>query len=105
MQHTNDPSDGQLYIRIYAGQDATFEYYEDEGDSYRYENGEYATVSMKWDEEKQSFTLDERKGTYPGMPQEQKITVLLYAPDAENEQMSVSEKSVTYTGQKLTVLF
>lgn len=104
MQHANDEGDGRLYVHIYTGQDASFEYYEDEGDRYEYEQGVYAVIPMEWDEVTRTFTLDERKGNYPGMSAQLEITLTFYKPDAKNyHEMDVIERTVTYKGQKLTM--
>jgi alpha-D-xyloside xylohydrolase len=40
-----------IELRVYPGADGDFTLYEDEGDSYRYEQGAHATVAIHWDEE------------------------------------------------------
>ena len=36
-----------LEIRIYKGQDGTFTLYEDEGDTYNYETGQYSRIPLR----------------------------------------------------------
>jgi len=56
-----------LEIRIYRGADGDFTLYEDENDTYNYEKGAYATVGFHWDDAKQTLTIGERKGAFPGI--------------------------------------
>ena len=51
-------------VRIYRGADGKFTLYEDEGDSYNYEVGEYSTISFSWNEAGRTF-LSERSGAFP----------------------------------------
>ena len=46
-------STSTLQFRIYQGQDATFTLYEDEGDTYNYENGAFSTIELHWDEQRE----------------------------------------------------
>ncbi|WP_141503158.1 TIM-barrel domain-containing protein [Paenibacillus luteus] len=105
MQFADDRSDGRLYVRIYGGQSASFDYYEDEGDNYRYESGEYATISMDWNEETRMFTLGDRKGSYPGMANQIDITILLHEPGADGHSITLADKPVIYAGKKHEIAF
>jgi len=55
-----------LEIRVYKGSNGRFELYEDEGDSYNYEKGNYSVIPFKWDEKRQTLTIGEKPGHYPG---------------------------------------
>ena len=63
---TEKPAD-PIELRIYRGADADFTLYEDENDSYNYEKGIYATIPLHWDDAKQTLTIGDRKGQFPGM--------------------------------------
>ena len=56
-----------IELRVYPGANGRFTLYEDEGDSYNYEKGLYATVPMTWDEKTQALTVGIRRGRFPGM--------------------------------------
>ena len=58
-----DPID----LRIYAGADANFTLYEDEGDNYDYEHGVYSLIPLHWDDKKEELTIGTRVGVFPGM--------------------------------------
>jgi alpha-D-xyloside xylohydrolase len=59
----SDPID----LRIYAGADADFSLYEDEGDNYDYEHGSYSVIPMHWDNKTETLTIGDRRGSFPGM--------------------------------------
>ena len=63
MEKPADP----IELRVYPGADGVFTIYEDEGDSYRYEQGAYATIPISWNDKTQSLTIGARKGGFPGM--------------------------------------
>ena len=48
-----------LEIRVYAGADASFTIYEDEGDTYNYEMGQYAQIPLTWNNASQD--ADDRR--------------------------------------------
>src|SRR5260221_8188603 len=60
----NDP----IELRIYPGADGGFTLYEDEGDTYNYEKGAYATTALHWDDASRTLTIGDRKGKFSGMP-------------------------------------
>jgi alpha-D-xyloside xylohydrolase len=105
MQYAGDGSDGRLYIRIYGGSSTSFEYYEDEGDNYGYEKGVHAIVAMNWNEECNTFTLEDRVGSYPGMPKQIDLTLVLYRPSSDESALTVVEKTAAYDGRKLELVF
>lgn len=49
----------ELDIRIYAGKDCEFTLYEDEGDGYSYEQGEFRATVLCWNETDRTFTVHE----------------------------------------------
>ena len=41
---------GQIELLVYPGKDAEYDFYEDAGDGYGYEQGEYIVTHMKWED-------------------------------------------------------
>ncbi len=75
VQYANEKKD-ELIVRIYPGADASFTFYDDERDNYNYENGNYATIDMKWHEKTQTFVLEAQNGSYKGQPKHRTITLV-----------------------------
>ncbi len=63
MQQVDTPF--ELYV--YPGADGEFVLYEDAGDDYAYEQGEYARITITYEEESGMLTIGERSGNYEGM--------------------------------------
>lgn len=63
-----DAAEGRtLKLSAYAGKDGSFTYYEDCGDGYGYEDGEYALTEFIYDQGKKKIEQKQRIGSYPGM--------------------------------------
>ena len=90
MQYIGEKTWDELELHIFPGADATFTLYEDEGDNYNYEKGAYTTIPMKWNERTRTLTIGERKGSYQGMIQKRRFSVI--TPDGR-------QQSVEYAGQ------
>jgi alpha-D-xyloside xylohydrolase len=67
LQYTGEKPADPIEIRIYRGADGEFTLYEDEGNSYRYEEGAYATIGFSWNNTTQTLTIGACKGHFPGM--------------------------------------
>lgn len=91
-QYVGEKKWDNLELRIYPGADASFMLYEDEGDNYNYEKGIYATIPIRWTERTRTLTIGERKGTYPGMPEKRKFTIV--TPDGNQQTIEYGGQSV-----------
>ena len=94
MQYVGEKSWDNLEIRVYPGADGSFTLYEDEGDSYNYEQGYYATITFRWNDKARSLTIGTRQGGYKGMILDRKFTIVL--PDGTTH-------TVTHNGNEQTV--
>ena len=56
-----------LDIVVYPGENAEFTLYEDEGDNYNYEEGQYSTIQLKWTDKTKTLTIGKRQGSFEGM--------------------------------------
>ena len=60
-EQTGKPID----LIVYPGADGAFDFYDDAGDGYGYERGEYCLLPMRWDDTSRTLTLGEQRGTFP----------------------------------------
>ena len=67
LQYADEKPADPIELRIYRGADGAFTLYEDEGDSYNYEKGAFAEIPINWSEARQTLTIGNRKGNFPGM--------------------------------------
>ena len=100
MQYVGEKSWDDLEIRIYPGADGTFTLYEDEGDSYNYERGQYSEIRFTWDDSARRLTIAPRQGSYEGMFATRQFRLVLVSPNVAPQPKT---ETVTYTGQELTV--
>ena len=78
-------------VIVFPGSDGHFCLYEDAGDGYGYEKGDYALLPMHWDDARHQLTLDKRQGGYAHLPA---LRVRLFG--GENQPVS-------YQGQEMTL--
>ena len=100
-QYAMERPDDELELRVYAGTDASFLWYDDEGDSYRYEKNICSKVMIKWNEAEQKLVIGKCDGTYPGMPVNVNVTVRLYRPHIAGPIV----KKCVYTGVETELNF
>ena len=62
MQYVDEDPDAICEVRIYAGRDGSFTLYNDSGDGYGYESGEYTAVKITYDD-KSGTISEELTGT------------------------------------------
>jgi alpha-D-xyloside xylohydrolase len=59
---------GHWTLHLFPGADATITLYDDDGDTYGYERGEYWRRVVSWDDWTSELIIDERTGSYAGGP-------------------------------------
>ena len=94
VQYANENQYDNLELVVYPGADATFTLYEDEGDNYNYEKGQYSTIPLTWNDRAKTLTIGQRKGSFPGMKQSRTFRVKV---------IGGTEKAVTYHGKSVSV--
>jgi alpha-D-xyloside xylohydrolase len=105
VEYASEKPADPLEIRVYRGANGNFTLFEDEGDSYNYEKGAYATIPFSWDEASQTLTVGRRSGSFPGMPQNRTFRIVFVSEGhgvgggwAQNP-----DKTIIYSGTTLTV--
>jgi alpha-D-xyloside xylohydrolase len=105
LQYSNEKPADPIELRIYPGANDTFTLYEDEGDSYRYEKGAYATIPLAWDDAAKTLTIGPRKGDFPGMLKERTFNVVV-VKEKHGHGIAVTEtpdQVVKYSGTEVKV--
>lgn len=67
LQYACQKPESPIKLTVYPGSDATFTLYEDEGNNYGFEKGDYATTEFSWNDKEHKLTAGERQGSFPGM--------------------------------------
>lgn len=94
VSHANISDWQTLDIMVYPGADATFTLYEDEGDNYDYEQGQYSTIRMTWNERDHTLTIGARQGAFKGMNVNRTFNVKV---------IGAQTKTVSYNGREVSV--
>src|SRR5690606_7178534 len=77
VQYAEEQSGAVIHLKIYPGANGSFTLYEDEGDNYNYEDGQYSTISMIWHNANRTLTLENRVGSFEGMQQHRQFSIEL----------------------------
>ncbi|HOK51497.1 MAG TPA: glycoside hydrolase family 31 protein [Bacteroidales bacterium] len=65
IQHTQEANDGILYLHVYAGNaESSLVFYEDDGTTYNYQNGEYHKRLISYNPTKKEVTLSKAEGSF-----------------------------------------
>jgi alpha-D-xyloside xylohydrolase len=107
VQYATEKKWDTLEIRVFPGADGEFTLYEDEGDNYNYEKGKYSTITFKWNDSKKILTIEDRKGSFPGMLTSRNFQIVKVSTEQEIglETTDHISKVVKYTGGKKKVVF
>ena len=105
LQYSSEKPADPIELRIYNGADGNFILYEDEGDSYRYEKGEYATIPFIWDDTAKTLTIGARKGEFPGMLKERTFNIVVVKDKHGNgiDIVEAPDKVIKYNGKQVKV--
>jgi alpha-D-xyloside xylohydrolase len=92
-----------ITLFVYAGADAEFTLYEDQGLTYDYERGECARIPIKWSQARRTLTIGARQGSFPGMLAERTFEVVLVSQERPVgfSFTPSADKSLRYDGRAL----
>ncbi|MBR5535977.1 MAG: DUF5110 domain-containing protein [Clostridia bacterium] len=96
---TKDIKDKAYTVKIYAGKDASFTLYEDEGDNYNYEKGEFGSIQIQWCEKEKELTIFKRMGSFGGMSKEKVMEIEVIVSG------KVYKKELIYKNETIKVKF
>ena len=104
VQFTNQLPADTIEVRIYKGADGTFDLYEDEGDNYNYEKGNYTVIPFAWNDKSQTLTISKRQGSYPGSINNRVFQIVLVSEsNGTGIESSNVKKQISYNGNKVMI--
>jgi len=105
IQYSNEKPAGPLTLYVYTGKDASFTLYEDEGENYNYEKGQYTNIPVAYSEATKTLTIGNRTGSFPGMSPSRKIQIVWVGSDQPvGTDVNVSSHQViNYSGTEITL--
>ena len=105
MQWSDEQPAELINLYVYAGRDAQFTLYEDEGTNYNYEKGRYATIDIIYNDAARTLTIGKRSGQFDGMLKQRRFNVVYITKDqprplnVENPEGTM----VSYNGKAVSV--
>ena len=105
VQYSSEKPWDSLEVRIYPGADGSFTLYEDEGDKYNYERGQFTEIPFTWNDQARTLTIGQRQGRYKGMLRQRTFRIVLVTPQTASgsNPATAVNATVNYTGQDTTV--
>ncbi len=102
LQYTDEKPAKELTLLVYAGDNASFTLYEDEGTNYNYETGKYSTITFTYDDGDKSLHIGYRKGAFAGMLENRVFKVVYVHPGSPQGYDTVPKESKTirYEGKE-----
>jgi len=106
VQYATERPDAPYEVRIYPGADGSFTLYEDDNETYAYEKGQSARIPLSWNDKAKTLTIGARIGSYPGMPKQCTLNVVLAGPDqGKGLETARAGRLVRYAGKPVVVRF
>jgi alpha-D-xyloside xylohydrolase len=92
-----------LTIYVYAGKNGNFTLYEDENVNYNYEKGKFSKIGFTYNDKNKTLEIANREGSFDGMSQTRKFTVILIDPANPQgiDSPIKNQKTVEYTGKNI----
>ena len=105
IEYAGQAPAGPIELRIFRGADGKFSLYEDEGDTYNYEEGAHALIPVRWSEAEKTLRIGDREGEYPGMPRELTLNIIWVSPGhGVGETVEAKpDKVLHYQGKAISV--
>lgn len=106
LEYANQAVD-PMEIRIYRGADGHFNLYEDEGDTYHYEQGQYSVIPFSYNDVSQQLTIGNRDGSFTSMLPNRTFKIVWADENyGSGGDLSVTCDSVVkYTGNQVNIPF
>jgi alpha-D-xyloside xylohydrolase len=104
LQYTAEKPADTITINIYAGANASFNLYEDEGINYNYEKGAFSIIPILYNEATKQVTVGKREGGFNGMLQKRTFRINLVTPGKTKQlEMDTFDREVLYDGKQIEV--
>jgi alpha-D-xyloside xylohydrolase len=105
IQYVNEKPNSPITLNVYTGADGHYTLYNDDGNSYDYEQGQYATIDISYDDASGSLYIGERQGSYSGMPEQQQFIIRWIGSDKKLAK-NMTDKSFStfdYAGKAMVI--
>lgn len=83
MEYVDQITDAPIDIHVYSGKDTVFELYDDKGNGYDYENGEFAITKLVWKQKQENLEICDPEGAYNEMIKIRVYNIHIYNTDSK----------------------
>ena len=100
LQYASEKPGAPITLYVYAGADATFTLYEDEGTNYDYEKGKYSNITFSYNDSTKELTVGDRAGEFDQMIKE-RVFKVVYVGKGKAKGFNtnpVSDATISYNG-------
>lgn len=106
IEYANQAVD-PMEIRIYRGTDGQFNLYEDEGDTYQYEQGQYSIIPFSYDDASQQLTIGYREGSFNSMLTNRTFKIVWVDENygTGGDLPVTSDSIISYSGNQVIISF
>ncbi|MFB5944873.1 glycoside hydrolase family 31 protein [Albibacterium profundi] len=105
LQYTGEKPASEIDLYVYAGADANFVLYEDDGLTYDYEKGESIQISLDYNDAAKTLTIGQKKGSFKGMLKGRTFNIIYVSPQTASgydDEKKINQK-VRYRGKEIVV--
>ena len=105
MEYATERPADTVELRIYAGANGKFTFYEDENDNYNYEKGSAVVFTLSWNDKKHQLSISDSKGSFAGMLHRRVFNIVLVnGVHGSGIGTTVkADKKITYDGKALSI--
>ncbi len=105
IEYSDQNLAGPITLLVYRGADGAFDLYEDDGETYAHQQGEFSRIPIRYDDASGTVTIGPREGEYPGMTAERTFRVRwISGPTADAVDFDApADRTVRYTGTEVSV--
>jgi alpha-D-xyloside xylohydrolase len=105
LQYTGERPADPLTVWVYTGADASFELYEDDGETWDYGRGAFSIVRLDWSETDRVLTVGQRRGGFEAVAAARRLRVVFVSPAAPvgHAPEVPGAVEVAYSGSPVTV--
>ncbi len=105
LQYAMEKKTDPLELRVYTGANGSFNLYEDENINNEYLKGVFSNIPFSWDENSQSLTIGQRKGSFPGMLKDRTINIVFVDTNHGSGDLASDkiDKTIRYNGNAVTI--
>ncbi|AVV45184.1 glycoside hydrolase [Streptomyces sp. P3] len=106
MSHADEMPDAPLEVRVYPGSDGRFDLYDDAGDGFGYEEGEFTFTSLRWSDAEGRFLVQASTGAGGGTPAHRDFRPVVVGTRGGlgSSELTTDDSTVHYRGQPVSRL-